>query len=212
MKKNYKVLSLLFLLSIYTLSINAQEYDCEDVNNKYRGDKNAWIVQDVDNPFSTSEISKFNGLFYYPVDCKYVFEGTLSPSPSLKVIKIPTTNGDCVQVYDYGRVSFKIDGESYNLIVYKNIEQPEFGHTPETLFIPFKDKTSGPKPKTTFADGRYLIIQPPASGKTVTLDFNMATNPFENYNGNYSTIDVPDQNVIMAPVPTGERKYEDRSD
>jgi len=210
MKKNYKVLSIVFLLSIFVLNTYGQENNCEAENNQYRGNKNTWIVQNVDNPFNASEISKFKGLFYYPVDCNYVFQGKLSPSASIKVIKVPTTNGDSVQVYDYGTVSCTIDGETYKLTVYKNMEQPEFGHTPGTLFIPFKDGTSGPKPKTTFANGRYLIIQPPASGKRVTLDFNMATNPFENYNGNYSTIDVPDQNVIMTPIPTGERKYEDR--
>lgn len=210
MKKNYKALSIVFLLSILVLNTYAQQYDCEDVNNKYRGKKNTWIVKDVDNPFGASDIANFKGLFYYDVDCKYVVQGTLSPSPSLKIINVTTTNGDTVQVYDYGVVNCTIDGEPYQLTVYKNVEQPEFGRKPGTLFIPFKDKTSGPKPKTTFADGRYLIIQPPASGEQVTLDFNMATNPFENYNGNYSTIDVPDQNVITAPIPVGERKYEDR--
>jgi hypothetical protein len=70
-----------------------------------------------------------------------------------------------------------------------------------------KDDSTG---NTTFEYGRYLIIQPPSSGKKVLIDFNMATNPWENYNKNYSTILVPAENIIRAPVTTGERKYEDR--
>ena len=75
----------------------------------------------------------------------------------------------------------------------------------ETVFIPFKDETSG---QTTFAHGRYLILKP--KGDNVVLDFNMAINPWENYNSMHSTLIVPASNVFRAPVQTGERKYEDR--
>jgi uncharacterized protein (DUF1684 family) len=209
MKKNYKVFSMLFLMSIFVLNTYGQEYDCQVENDQYRNNKNSWIIQDVNKPFNAAEIVDFTGLFYYPVDCKYVFTGTVAPA-GLKVVNVGTTKGGTVQLYEFGIISCKIGGETYQLMAYKNIDLPEFGRSPDTYFIPFKDKTSGPEPKTTYANGRYLIIEPPANGNQVILDFNMATNPYENYNSKYSTLLVPDQNVIMAPIATGERKYEDR--
>jgi len=55
-----------------------------------------------------------------------------------------------------------------------------------------------------------VIIEPPSSGDQVVLDLNMATNPFENYNSNFSSLIVPASNMLLAPILAGERKYEDR--
>ena len=210
MKKNFKVFSLLIMISLFGINAYGQEYDCNAQNNQFRSDKDAWITQDVDRPFSAADISDFSGLFYYPIDCKYVFTGKLSSPGALKVIEVGTSKGGTAQVYDYGTVSVDIGGQTYNLTVYKNIDLPEFDKAQETIFIPIMDETSGAAPKTTFANGRYLVIHPPASGNTVVVDFNMAINPFENYNSNYPSLIVPASNVIRAPIQTGERKYEDR--
>ena len=210
MKTKFKVFSLLIMISLFGINAYGQEYDCNAENNQFRSDKNAWIIQDVDKPFNAADIADFNGLFYYPVDCKYVFTGKLTSPGALKVIEVATSKGGTAQVYDYGTLSVNIGGQTYDFTVYKNIDLPEFDKTQETIFIPIMDETSGQKPKTTFANGRYLVIKPPASGNKVMVDFNMAINPFENYNSNYSTLLVPASNVILAPIATGERKYEDR--
>jgi len=210
MKKNLKVFGLFIIVSLFGINLYGQSYDCKAENSQFRSDKNNWVVQDVDKPFSSTDIADFNGLFYYPVDCKYVFNGTLIRNEPMKVVNVETTDGGSAQLYDYGIVSFTIGGKEYNLTVYKNIGMPEFGNAKETIFIPIKDGTSGPATNTTFASGRYLVIQPPASGNKVVLDFNKATNPFENYNSKYSTLIVPSSNIIEAPLETGERKYEDR--
>ena len=210
MKKNFKVFSVLIVVLLLGINLHGQSYDCKVENSQFRSDKNNWVVQDMDKPFSSADIAEFNGLFYYPVDCKYVFKGTLILNEPMKVVNVETTDGGSTQLYDYGTVSFSIGEKEYNLAVYKNIDMPEFSNAKETIFIPIKDGTSGPTTNTTFASGRYLIIQPPASGNKVVLDFNKATNPFENYNNNYSTLIVSSSNTIEAPLTTGERKYEDR--
>jgi len=210
MKTLLKGISTFIILTSLTVFVSGQEYNCKEKNEQFRKDKNTWIVQHENKPFSQSDIASFNGLFYYDINCKWVMNGTLSVAATPKVIKVETTKGTTVQLYDYGMLSLDIGGEQYNLQVYKNIDLPEFAHAPETVFIPIKDGTSGVKPKTTFANGRYLVIEPPASGDQVVVDFNRTINPFENYNSAYPSLLVPDGNVIKAPLVTGERKYEDR--
>ena len=207
MKNLFQRITVLSMITLFTLNTVAQPYDCATENDQYRNSKNVWIKQNIDHPFSASQIAEFTGLFYYPVDCNLVLNASLVPPPALNVISVETTKGDSVQLYDYGTVIFKLKEKTYNLQAYKNINLPEFQTNPETVFIPIMDETSG---QTTFSEGRYLIIQPPSSGSQILLDFNMAVNPYENYNSNYSTIIVQGSNIIRAPMQVGERKYEDR--
>jgi hypothetical protein len=192
---------MLIILSTPTFS---QNDECENRNKKFRSDRDISIIQTVNEPFNIADIDTFQGLYYYPIDCNALLKGKIYKNDPMKVITVQTTKGQAVSVYDYGVVVVNLEGEEYNLQVYKNIDVPDFG-SQETVFIPFKDMTSG---NTTYEHGRYLPIEP--KGSNVILDFNMATNPWENYNNIHSTLIVPASNVIQGPVPTGERKYEDR--
>lgn len=206
MKNVFKLLGIALLIFVYTVPVQSQDDECLSRNQNFRSGKDAVIAIDEDKPFVASDIASFKGLFYYPVDCEAIYNGKLHKNDPMKVISVETSKGGTVSVYDYGVLDVNIGGEDYRLNVYQNIDLPDFEGA-ETVFIPIKDESTG---NTTFGNGRYLIIQPPASGKKVVLDFNMATNPWENYNKTYSTILVPDENIIRAPVTSGERKYEDR--
>lgn len=207
MKTIFQGFTLMFILSVFAIPSYGQTYDCVAENNQYRYDKNQWVIQDTDNPFTAADIADFEGLFYYPVDCNFVMNAVYTPPPSLKIVPVGTEAGGTVQLYDYGTVTVQVKDKTYQLQAYKNIDMAEFRTDPGTIFIPFKDQTSGNK---TFDNGRYLIIQPPQSGNEMIIDFNMATNPYQNYNTKYTSLLVPDSNVIQAPIQTGERKYEDR--
>jgi len=210
MKTFLKGISTILFLSLFTLVVSGQEYDCKVKNEQFRNNKNAQVVKHEGKPFSQSDIASFKGLFYYDIDCNWVMKGTLSALPAPKLVEVETTKGTKVQLYDYGTLSLIIDGEQYDLQVYQDVALSEFSNAPGTIFVPIKDETSGPKPKTTYENGRYLVIEPPATGNQVVVDFNMAINPYENYNNSYPSLLVPDENVILAPITTGERKYEDR--
>lgn len=210
MKTFLKGICTMVFISLFTTVVSAQDNGCKAKNEQFRNDKNKWVVQHENEPFTQADIDKFTSLFYYDIDCDWVLNGTLMAYPAPKVVGVGTSKGAVVQLWDYGTLNVTIDGKEYNLQVYKNIDLPEFVNAPETIFVPIKDETNGPKPKTTYDGGRYLIIEPPASGDQVVVDFNMAINPFENYNNTYPTLIIPDDNVILAPIPTGERKYEDR--
>lgn len=204
MKSPYKLLGITMPIIVPTFPGSSENYDCLTWNQNFRTGRDTMIAQNENQPFSAQDIATFQGLFYYPVDSQTLQTVMLHRQDPLKVISVQTNRGQIASVYDYGTVIINLGGEDYSLQVYKNIDIHDFAGS-ETIFIPFKDETSG---QTTFAHGRYLILKP--GRNEAVLDFNMAINPWENYNSNYSTLLVPDANIIRAPVPTGERKYEDR--
>ena len=72
------------------------------------------------------------------------------------------------------------------------------GH--DGYFLPFRDSTSG---KTTYGAGRYIDLEPNPDG-SVTIDFNMAYNPYCAYNDSYSCPLPPVENWLQIPIEAGE--------
>ena len=212
--KYFGLITLLMLVST-VLSAQPQAGDCVNENNSYRAAKTGWIVQPKYTPFNGGQLDRYDGLDYYDIDCEYTVKGSLEVNSSQK--NVPTTNGKSVSLLEYGTITCRYDGNEYTMIVYKDNKNnmPEFKEAPGTYFIPFKDPTNlDPSPATgSWDDGRYLIIEIPAQGKQVTLDFNQAINPFIAYRNTsaYTTLVISGGNEIEAPVPVGERKYEDRT-
>lgn len=207
MKIKTTVISL-FTILFFTfngLSTMAQS-DCISKNKKFRETKNNWIETSPQTPFSPEMLQNFDGLNYFEIDCNYKLTGTYTPLGEAKMETMSLTDGTTVQIPEYGQVEFVLpDGTTHTLKVYKNMILEEL--VGNTYFIPFKDATSGDE---TFTGGRYLQVSPPEAGGSMILDFNQAINPYEAYSSNYSGLVVPSGNVMMAPIPTGERKNEDR--
>jgi hypothetical protein len=210
MKTMKYFIGFIIILMGFTVSIIAQPQpgNCVSKNESFRQSKNQEMLNPSISPLPAADLSSFTGLFYYPIDCKYVVNAVYSPLPA-KMTKLGTTDGKKVQLYDVGMVTFTFDGKEKSLRVYQNVDLPEFSTDPETIFIPIKDGTTANG--TTYANGRYVIINPPADGGEFMLDFNMATNPYQNYNSEFSSLVVPAENEMDAPLQVGERKYEDRT-
>ena len=73
------------------------------------------------------------------------------------------------------------------------------------LFIPFTDKTSG---KYTYGGGRYLIVDEPAEGDEILIDFNLVINPLCSYADIYHCIVPPRENKLNIAILAGVRKYD----
>ena len=102
----------------------------------------------------------------------------------------------------WGYFELTIDGQARRLQVYKSIPKP--GEHDESLFVPFRDATSG---KETYGAARYLYAHPAdASGKTI-VDFNKAYNPPCAFTP-YATCPLPPpQNRLPIRIEAGEKKY-----
>ena len=123
------------------------------------------------------------------------FSPCLWNRPDGEEISIQTSDGQQRVYRRDARVSFEVDGESVTLAMY-NTGQPGF-------FIPFRDSTSG---KTSYGAGRYLDIEANGDG-SVTLDFNLAYNPYCAYNDSYSCPMPPHENWLTIPIEAGEKDW-----
>jgi hypothetical protein len=174
---------------------------------QYRAAKDALFSNSSTTPLPASQQPQFAGLAYYPVDYAYKLTATYIPDSNPRRVPLNLSDGGTKRFVKSGQVTFKQNGVEYTVSVYQNDNLPEFSANPAQLFIPFKDATNG---EQTFVNGRYLAITPPQQGGTFTFDLNMAANPYGEYNSSLPSVLPPPENILTAPLPTGERKYDDR--
>ena len=166
-----------------------------------RETKDAFFAQNWQSPIPPQDRSGFKGLQYYLPDSSYRFELELQEHPEQQVARMDYTKGNKQDFLRWGEFRFKIDGKELSLQAYKRNREEE------TLFVPFKDATSG---KETYGAGRYLDLEPDRNrtqeGKWI-LDFNQAYNPWCAYSEAYTCPFVPVENWLEVPILAGEKNY-----
>ena len=174
---------------------------------QYRAEKDARLMNTAVSPLSADQIQRFQGLSYFPIEYTYNLTGNFIPDDAPGKERLNLSGGGSSRFVKSGRVVFSLDGVEYTLSVYQNNDLQEFAGNPAQLFIPFKDATTG---EQSHPNGRYVTITPPEQGNQVTLDFNKAMNPYGAYDSTIPSVLPPPDNVLTIPLPTGERKYDDR--
>ncbi len=112
-----------------------------------------------------SEVLKsFQGIERFPVDVRWRLTALLEPGPA--TLNVPNVLGQQAASSSPGVLVFNVDGQEYRLT--------PTGQPDESMFLVFGDETNG---KTTYAGGRFLVVDPPAADGTVILDFNRTYNP-----------------------------------
>ncbi|PHS64674.1 MAG: hypothetical protein COB12_07935 [Flavobacterium sp.] len=145
----------------------------------------------------------FKGLKYFPIDSKYSIQGKLTRLKNLPIIKIKTSTGKVLDYVIYGKIAFEIGAKFYELSVYQSARLPEEKRKTSALFLPFTDQTSGDE---TYGGGRYLVLDNPERNY-LTIDFNMAYNPYCVYNPNHSCPIPPTENDLPIKILVGELMY-----
>ena len=113
----------------------------------------------------SSLLKDFKGKKWHAPRPEYRVEATFTPYEPVRSIQIVNIQGDFVESKVVGSLKFRIQE--------KELQLDAFSESPDSLFLVFKDRTSG---KTTYAPGRFLTTEAPIEGR-VTLDFNKAYNP-----------------------------------
>ena len=143
-----------------------------------RVDKDSFLRNDLDSPIPPNERLNFKGLNYFPSDPGYRVTSKPERFDTPKRIVMATSTGTRQAYLRHGAITFRIQGRSLKLIVYKSAEDPYS----RSLFISFSDETSG---RETYAAGRYLNLEE-QGGDDYELDFNMAYNPYCAYSEEYT--------------------------
>lgn len=138
----------------------------------------------------------FSALSYFPESDDLRFELQLEPAAGGEVT-IGTSDGQTRTYQRAGLVRFAVDGTDVELTLLHHIGDDGY-------FLPFRDTTSG---KTTYGAGRYLDVDD-TEGGLVSIDFNLAYNPYCAYSEAYSCPLPPTENWLPVAIEAGEMTYQ----
>lgn len=168
-----------------------------------RRQKDAAFRAAPQSPIPAAERATFAGLAYFAPDPAYRVSATLTPFAQPEVVMLGSTKGDVRPQLRFGELRFTIGGQECRLTGYKDAGDPDAAD----LFVPFRDTTTG---RESYGAGRYIEAEDPGGGaepREVTLDFNLAYNPWCAYNADYSCTLPPAENLLAVAVSAGEKTY-----
>jgi len=164
--------------------------------NDTRAHKDSLLAYGADSPMRSADLESFKGLEYYPIDLDYRLIGEMHIYGRQRQIEVPDTGGSTITMERFGRLYTTWRGKEFWIEVYRGLESG-------VIEAFFKDETND---KTTYSGGRYVRITPASDGLYV-LDFNMAYNPYCDYNPEYICPMPPPQNYLPFAVEAGELDY-----
>ncbi len=168
-----------------------------------RKEKDYYFQTDPDSPIPPANRTTFPGLSYFPPDPKYRFRLPLTRLPNPEPVTLATSKGIPRPMVRYGYFDLDIEGVTQRLYAYKSAPQPGHHHEDASLFVPFRDATSG---KESYGAARYLDLEEDRSGHQV-LDFNLAYNPYCAYSDDYVCPFPPKENWLTVPIRAGEKAF-----
>ena len=168
-----------------------------------RREKDYFFQTDPGSPIPHLLRQEFQGLAYLPVDPKYRVRARLVRDPNPPRVVLATSKGVPREMTRVGFFEFETDGTKQRLAAYKAVPQSGHHHEDRSLFVPFRDATSG---KETYGAARYLDIQEETTDDYV-LDFNLAYNPYCAYSDDYVCPFPPRENWLPVPVRAGEQNF-----
>lgn len=171
-----------------------------EVIEKERKEKNHFMRNNDASPFSDSSVS-FTELKFFPIDAKYRVNASLTPVENKKMVVLPTSDGKESRYMEYAHASFSLDGKDCKLLI---LEVIDMGPNRGMLFLAFGDETSAVE---SYGAGRYLDVKKVPGSQSITLDFNLAYNPYCAYNDTYSCPLPPKENLLPVAIKAGEKIY-----
>lgn len=199
MKRNNIIIGIvgiaLVIITIYALSGGQSPEEYAAYIEDERNDVERYMQSSDESPFVSDNVP-FTALNYYPADLEYKINARFEKTVNPQIINLATSDGKENQYLTYGHAYFKLDGVNNRLLILEDVKENK-------LFLPFGDATSATE---TYGAGRYLDVTH-SGGATITLDFNLAYNPYCAYSENYSCPLPPKENLLSIPIKAGEKKY-----
>ncbi|TDR25969.1 DUF1684 domain-containing protein [Flavobacterium cheniae] len=172
---------------------------------KFQSDLNKSYADSLKSPLTKEDLKEFKGLDFFSINEKYIVEATFIRTKKEKPFGMKTTTSRTPLYKKYGELHFNIDDKAFKLNVYQNVDLNKKPGYEDYLFLPFSDLTCG---KESYIGGRYVDMKI-QKGKTWTIDFNKAYNPYCAYNYEYSCPIVPLENDLNIEILAGVKKFHD---
>lgn len=193
------VLSVIFSMYYWGGDQDEEPADYFEQIADYRQEKDLSFKMNGDSPMENKE--NFDGLSYFFPDLKYKVKAKLKPIKDSAQITIMRSDGGTATYIKFAWAIFELNKREHKVVLLKNLANESNNH----WFLPFSDQTAG---RDTYAGGRYLDVKI-TDQEIVTLDFNLAYNPFCVYNYRYSCPLPPKENFIDTEIKAGEKNYRD---
>ena len=170
-----KICYTVFILSLFSACQNSDSkandngYTAQIESIRIEKDKELLTEGVIDD----QAIENFKGLQYFPVDTNFRVIAKIKKA-DMQAVNFSTTKTEIQTYYRFCELSFKIGDSTARLMAYAFDTSKV-----DMLFIPFRDKTTG---KESYGGGRYIEMPYKGEQDVITLDFNLAFNPYCHYN------------------------------
>jgi len=154
-----------------------------------------------ESPLTLLQKEGFDSLDCFPIDEKYKVRARLIPLQNKQILEIPMTDGSMEKYVKHSYAEFELDGSSHRLLLLQSVNEND----KKNFFMPFADETSG---KSSYGGGRYLNLRQDGIN-SITIDFNLAYNPYCAYNPDYACPIPPKENILNIPILAGEKNYKE---
>lgn len=151
----------------------------------------------ADSPIPDSLKAQFDSLSWFAVKPELLITARFEENPEFQRIKMPRSKAEPETYIIAGWAHFKVGGIPCKLTCY----QPNPKDS-KTLFIPFRDLTSG---VATYGGGRYIDTR--RANSRIPLDFNRAYNPYCVYNYDFACPVPPEENRLPVAIEAGEKDF-----
>ncbi|WP_254864633.1 DUF1684 domain-containing protein [Halovivax gelatinilyticus] len=172
-----------------------------------RAEKDDFFAEHPQSPIPPAEREDFEGLSYFDPDPDYRVSADVTVHDDPDIALLETTAGGEMRYLRTATLSVELpsagpdaDPVDTDLAGYR-----QEGAEGETLFVPFRDKTTG---QQTYAGGRYIELSADRTletGDKIVVDFNLAYTPFCAYSEAFDCPLPPEENWLEVAIPAGER-------
>ena len=199
-----KKLLVLVLLVQFGFGYAQEQFSLAAVE-KFQTELNAEYADAKTSPLLPEDFKKFHALEYYPANEKFYVVAKFIRTENEQPFEMKTSTDRRPVYVKYGEAHFNIDGQDFQLNIYRNIELSKKEQYKDYLFLPFSDLTCG---NESYIGGRYIDMKIP-KGDTIVIDFNTAYNPYCAYSYKYSCPKVPLENDLKIAIRAGVKKFHD---
>ncbi|WP_456461138.1 DUF1684 domain-containing protein [Reichenbachiella sp.] len=160
-----------------------------------RKETHEFMNESEDSPFAGADSTI--RLNYYPPNATFKVIAEIERIEKGGQLTLGTSDG-VPRIYNkHAFLNFELNQEPLRLLVLK-------GEDNDGLFLAFADLTND---DTTYGGGRYINLNFSDQADKITLDFNLAYNPYCEYNAKYSCPLPPVENYLKVAIEAGEKLY-----
>jgi len=196
--------NLLVLLMVLQFGFAQAQFSLAAVE-KFQNELNAEYADAKTSPLLPEDLKTFQTLDFYPANEKFYVVAKFIRTENEQPFEMKTSTDRKPVYVKYGEAYFSIDGQAFQLNIYRNIELSKKEQYKDYLFLPFSDLTCG---NESYIGGKYIDMKIP-QGDTIVIDFNASYNPYCAYSHKYSCPKVPLENDLKIAIRAGVKKFHD---